>query len=219
MIARVWTSRDRQLGVLVAGLSLTSLAAFIGQVYGLFDMTFVLSFFALPAVILIVGITRWAVGADHRLYYRRLLLGLALGLAATATYDLVRLVAQTVLPVHFNAFAIHARFGELIIDRPRWTTAARVVGWAYHISNGLTFALCYTLVAGRVRWHWGVLYGVLLESLMVLMYPRAFGVQRGSLDFLAISFLGHASYGLALGLLNARYNVDERQWLDQRARS
>jgi hypothetical protein len=201
--------RETQLGVLVGALALISVAALVGQIYGIVDMTFVLAFLALPAAIVIVGIARWSVKADYRLFYRRLVLGIALGLAATVAYDLVRLAAQTALPLDFNAFAIHARFGELIIDQPRDSTAARVVGWSYHISNGLTFALCYTLVAGRARWWWGLLYGLTLESLMVVMYPTGFGLSRGNEDFLIVSFLGHATYGSVLGLLNYRFNENE----------
>jgi hypothetical protein len=184
--------RETQLGVLVGALALISVAALVGQIYGIVDMTFVLAFLA-----------------DYRFFYRRLMLGIALGLAATAAYDLVRLAAQTALPLDFNAFAIHARFGELIIDEPRNSTAARIVGWSYHVSNGLTFALCYTLVAGKARWWWGLLYGLTLESLMVVMYPTGFGLSRGNEDFLIVSFIGHATYGSVLGLLNYRFNENE----------
>lgn len=201
--------RERQLGALVGALLLVSVVALVGQIYGWFDMGFVLAFLALPAAIIAIGIARWAVRADYQVFTRRLLLGLAAGVVATAGYDLVRLLLQETLPLHFNAFAIHARFGELIIDRPRTTTAAKVVGWAYHFSNGLTFALCFTLVTGRVRWWWGLLYGLVLEGLMVLMYPTGFGVSRGNEAFLLVSFVGHGTYGTILGLVNQRYNVPE----------
>ena len=211
MIGRVVGARDRQLGLLVAGLSLISVGAFVAQIYGVFDMTFVIAVFSLPATIAIIGIVFWANRIEQRLFVRRLLLGLAFGVAATASYDLIRLVIQSSPLVDFNAFATHPRFGELIIDRPASTTAAKVVGWTYHFSNGLTFALCYALVAGRAKWWWGVVYAMTLQTLMVLMYPRAFGVSRGNEDFLAVSFIGHATYGLVLGVLNRRYNGDDIQ--------
>ena len=201
--------RDRQLGLIVAALSLFSLGAFVGQVYDVFDMSFVIAFFALPATVAIIGIAFWARRANQHLFVRRLILGLFIGIVATAAYDLIRLVIQSTPLVDFNAFAVHPRFGEMIIDQPASTTAAKVVGWSYHISNGLTFALCYTLVAGRARWWWGVLYAVALQSLMVLMYPRAFGLSRGNEDFLVVSFIGHAAYGVVLGVLNHRYNQSE----------
>jgi hypothetical protein len=212
MIARYLEVRDRKLGLLVCGLSLISLGGFVGQIYGIVDMTFVMTVFALPASVAIVGIGFWATGGEHELFVKRLLLGVAFGIAATAAYDLVRLILQTALPVDFNAFANHARFGELITDQPRTTTIAKVVGWGYHISNGLTFALCYALVAGRARWFWGVLYAMVLQTLMVLMYPTAFGVSRGNEDFLIISFSGHATYGAVLGVLNRRFNVNDEEW-------
>jgi hypothetical protein len=212
VVDRLLESKDRRLGIVVAALSLVSLGAFVGQVYGVFDMTFAMAFFALPATLAIIGLGRWSAGGDYALFHKRLLLGLLFGVAATASYDLVRLILQETLPLNFNAFAIHARFGELIIDRPHTTTIAKVVGWSYHISNGLTFALCFTLVAGRVRWWWGVLYALVLQSLMVLTYPTAFGVSRGSEAFLIVSFTGHATYGAVLGLLNRRFNLNEEDW-------
>jgi hypothetical protein len=211
-VVRAFQSRDRQLGLLVAALSLISLGGFVGQIYGVVDMTFVLTVFAMPATIAIIGLGFWSSGGEHQLFFKRLLLGLVFGVVATAAYDLVRLILQTALPVDFNAFANHARFGEMITDRDHTTTIAKVVGWGYHISNGLTFALCYALVAGRARWWWGVLYAMVLQTLMVLMYPRAFGVSRGNEDFLIISFTGHATYGAVLGLLNRRYNVNDEKW-------
>jgi hypothetical protein len=198
--------RERHLGLIVSALLLLSLGAFVAETYAVLDMTVVLSFVALPGVILAAGIVGWAARGPHPALYRRVLLGLGVGAVATATYDLVRLLAQTVLPLDFNAFAIHARFGELIIDQPRTTLAAQVVGWAYHISNGLTFAICYVLVAGRARWWYGLAYGTVLEGLMVTMYPSAFGVSRGDEAFLTISFIGHATYGATVGLLAQRYN-------------
>ena len=210
MTVSAWLDRDRQFGILISGILLVSLAAFVGKNYGLFDMNFVVSFGPLPLSILLVGMVRWTRKADTTVFYRRLLLGLLFGLLATAAYDLLRLVLQTALPLHFNAFAIHPRFGALIIHQPRTTTAAIVTGWAYHISNGLTFALCWTLVAGRARWWYAVIYALILEGAMVAMYPTAFGLSTHTKAFLTVSIAGHATYGLVLGVLTQRWNVADR---------
>ena len=212
MTVAAFKQPDRQLGVLVSALLLISLAGFVGQVYGVIDMTFVISFFALPATVVVVGIGMWARGSPHQLFYKRLLLGLGIGAVATAAYDGIRGLQQTVLPLGFNAFANHPRFGEMITDRPYTETIAIVTGWAYHISNGLTFALCYVLVLGKQRWYWGIAWGLLLEAMMIVMYPTAFGVSRGNEAFLAVSVTGHTCYGAVIGVLNERFNRDESEF-------
>jgi hypothetical protein len=212
MDAQAFRQPDRQLGLLVSGLCLISLGAFAGQVYGVIDMTFVISFFALPAMIIVAGIAMWARGSPYQLFYKRLLLGLAIGAVATAAYDFIRVVQQSALPLGFNAFANHPRFGQMIVDQPVTSTAAIAVGWAYHFSNGLTFALCYTLLVGRASWYWGVAFALVLQCLMVAMYPTAFGVSRGNESFLLVSFTGHTVYGTVLGVLNSHFNETEAEF-------
>jgi hypothetical protein len=209
MTLPAWLDRDRQLGILVSGVLLVSLAALVGRIYDLFSMNFVVSFGPLPLSILLVGLARWYFKSDVQVFYRRVLLGLLFGIAATAAYDLIRLILQTALPVDFNAFRIHAVFGEMISGAPRTSTEAKVVGWSYHISNGLTFALCWTMVMGRAKWWQAVIYALVLQTMMVILYPHAFGVSRSSKAFLGISFTGHATYGLVLGLLTQRFNVPD----------
>src|SRR5262249_43044096 len=189
---------------------------FVGQVYGIVDMSFTIAFIALPATIFIIGIARWSVGADHLLFYHRLILGLWIGVASVAVYDLVRLIVQSTPLVHFNAFATHAKFGAMLLHQPSNTLGAKIAGWSYHTSNGVPFAMWYTLVAGRARWWIGVIYALVLQSFMVLMYPRAFGLSPTNKDFLTIAFIGHTGYGAALGLLNRKFNIDEDDWERER---
>jgi hypothetical protein len=45
--------------------------------------------------------------------------------------------------------------------------------------------------------------------MMLLIYPKAFGLSRGNEAFLIVSVLGHAIYGVTVGLVNQRYNRNE----------
>jgi hypothetical protein len=189
----------------ISAFILVSLAFFLAEVYGLFSMTLLTSFGPLPLMVLLVGIASRMSRGQGRELWRRLLLGLAIGFIATLAYDAIRWVAYTGLQMTFNPFAVHARFGELITDQPRTSTTAIAVGWTYHFWNGITFGAVYALLAGRAPWVVAVVYALMLEALMVAIYPTAWGISRTHQSFLFLSILGHVTYGVVLGLLHQKY--------------
>jgi hypothetical protein len=101
-------------------------------------------------------------------------------------------------------------FGTAILSAPRPTALSELVGWGFHFSNGVGFAVMYALLVRRPRWWTAVGWGVLLEAMMLATpYAEVFGYRR-SWSFVATSLGAHVVYGLGLwlGLLRCPALVD-----------
>lgn len=190
------------LGLLALGTAaaLSSIAALLLEAVHWVRMPFTVTFVSLPGLVLLICMTVWAGRTDRRLLYNRLLVGGAAGAVGLVAYDLIRLAVQDLLPVGFDAFYSLRVFGTLMTGRPIGSDAALAAGWAYHISNGITFGVIYALLAGPARWWWGLAWGSILEIGMIAVYPAVFlpSVTRG---FLLVSVVGHAVFGAIVGLL------------------
>jgi hypothetical protein len=128
---------------------------------------------------------------------RVLVAGLWAGCIATLVYDVVRIpVAHAGIPV-FKAISY---FGTVLLGVDHPTALSEVLGWAYHMSNGVSFALMYTALAVRPGPISAVFWGLSLEGAMLLTpYAEVFGYQRNA-RFFAITIGSHAAYGLFLWL-------------------
>jgi hypothetical protein len=123
--------------------------------------------------------------------------GLWAGLLATFAYDVVRVpIVQSGIPV-FKAISY---FGTTLLGTERPNLNSEVLGWAYHLSNGVSFALMYTALVAKPGPVTAVMWGLLLEGVMLLTpYAEVFGYQRDA-RFLTITIGSHAVYGLVLWL-------------------
>ena len=96
-------------------------------------------------------------------------------------------------------------------DRPTFTPqqtdsqfslAAHVVGWAYHLSNGVTFGVMYVALLGDPRtkaWWWGVVMAVGIElALLLTPYTGFFGIGLTA-AFVAATLLAHLIFGAVMG--------------------
>src|SRR4030095_7127966 len=76
----------------------------------------------------------------------RLIRGLWAGALATLAYDVVRVpIAHAGMPV-FKAISY---FGTVFMGIESPTPLSEAVGWAYHLSNGVSFALMYVVMISR----------------------------------------------------------------------
>jgi hypothetical protein len=137
-------------------------------------------------------------GESEKVFLDRLKGGLIAGAVGLLAYDLIRLVILAA-GVEFNPFRPIEIFGLLILNVSQDTTLTKSVGWAFHIWNGLSFAVMYTMIAGRGKVWWAVLWALLLETAMIVTYPSIFQVAVDA-PFLIISLVGHLAYGVAVGL-------------------
>lgn len=129
---------------------------------------------------------------------RLLRAGALAGFLATAAYDLSRFFLIEVTGIAFWPFDIFNVFGQALVGAGYSGAWVRLAGLLYHFANGIGFALAYTIVLGR-RGVWaGVAWAMVLELLMVTIYPGWLGMEALN-EFLQVSVLGHVVYGVVLG--------------------
>lgn len=200
----VRSRRDIPLLLLALVGAASSIASLLLQAAGWIRMPFTVSFVTLPGLVFLASLTVWA-GRTHRaLLFNRLAVGTWAGLLGLVAYDALRLLVQEALPLGFDAFFSMAAFGHLMTGLPLDSPISIASGWAYHVTNGLTFGVIYALLAGPARWYWGLAWGLALELGMVVVYPALF--RPSSLHgFLVVSVTGHAAFGGIVGLCCERY--------------
>ena len=134
--------------------------------------------------------------------------GVLAGVVATIAYDVVRVLVVWALRLPLQPFATWVLFGQLIVGGgPR--PLAWVAGTAYHYLNGILFAVAYLLLLAGRPWWVGPIWGLGLETLMLLVYPRWLDLRLVLIEFTVMSLAGHLAYGTVLGLIGRR----RRPWL------
>ncbi len=124
--------------------------------------------------------------------------GFVAGILATSAYDLSRFFLIEVTGIAFWPFDIFNIFGQALVGAGFSGPWVRLAGLVYHFANGIGFALAYTIVAGR-RGVWaGIVWAMVLEVMMVGVYPGWLDV-RAINEFVQVSVLGHVVYGAVLG--------------------
>jgi hypothetical protein len=183
-------------------LSSTSIGTLLVYFSGRMGMARAVWTLLVPSVVLLPLLAVWGARTGRHDLVRRLGAGLWAGGFATLIYDVVRVpIARSGVPV-FKAISY---FGTVILGESHPTLATEAVGWAYHLSNGIGFALMYMLLVRAPGPASAVLWGVGLEVAMLLTpYAEVFGYRR-SPAFIAISLGAHVFYGLGLWLAARRH--------------
>lgn len=203
---------DPILFLLTLAGAASSIAALLLHLAGLVRMPYTLSFVTVPGVVLLLCIRIWARRAGRDQILGRLEAGFVAGVIGLVVYNLARWVVGSLLTVKTSPFYSIYIFGSLITDGPRDSVAAAVFGWAYHISNGITFGIIYALIAGPARWWWGLGWGLLLETAMLLIYPSNSILRPPSLaPFVATSLISHALFGAVIGIYVWRRLTQRRE--------
>jgi hypothetical protein len=208
---RLWNGQGRWI---VFVLAASSIACLLADFYGLCPMRIFTPFIFLPAVLVLMAFAvldrRWGDGQ----LWRAVWIGLAGGLLAAVAYDVFRLpfvfarewgIDSVVPPMEL--FKVFPRFGAMVLGEPieqsEYSTAAQVVGWIYHFSNGATFGVMYLSMigdGGKRHWSWAVLFALGVELAMLLTpYPAVFNIPV-TFGFIVVTVLAHAIFGLGLGL-------------------
>lgn len=193
------STRAIVLGVVLAGLSG---AAVLAETFGPVPMRVSVPLLVLPGAILFTGL----VFASRRRYREldrfadRAITGALCGLGATLAYDAIRPLLMWTFRYHFNPYRAMPIFGELITDQVRTTAAAITVGWIYHFWNGLSFGVMFALVRPRGGPVAGVIWAMALQGFMMWSYPTLLRVRLDNPGFLMAGIVGHAVWGVVLGL-------------------
>src|SRR3954469_17451171 len=166
-----WTPVGRAL---VFFLAATSIWCLLAEFYGLCSMRTFTFAILIPSTVLLVLITAMDYLKGDRRLFHAVMIGAAGGFLAAIAYDLFRLpwvlgYADHVGPawLRLPLFKVFPRFGALILGQPftetqtdsQFTLAAHVVGWVYHLANGVTFGVMYMAMIGdavRKSWLWAL---------------------------------------------------------------
>ncbi|MEP7216234.1 MAG: hypothetical protein ABI782_08265 [Anaerolineaceae bacterium] len=192
------------LGVALASLSG---AAIVLHTFGPIPLRVSTPLIVLPGAMLLAGL----LFASRRQYreldrlYDRALSGIVWGLIGTLVYDAIRPGLVWVFDYEFQPYKAIPMFGHLITGRPKDDWIAIASGWGYHFWNGLSFGLMFALVRPRGGPLYGLAWAMILEGLMVTVYPSFLGVSLWNEGFLWAGIVGHAAWGLVLGEGLRRY--------------
>jgi hypothetical protein len=194
----------------------TSIAALLLQLAGIIRMPYTLSFLTAPGMILILCIQVWAGRSGRPVLVNRICVGFVGGIVALVAYNATRCVLGILLSLSTSPFYSIYVFGTLITGLPAESPAVLFAGIFYHISNGITFAIMYTLVAGPARWWFGLAWGAILELAMLLIYPSSNLLRPPVLSsFVVVSLISHALYGSVLGVISQHYALDRGGGYDE----
>lgn len=194
-MARPWGGWPRVLGV----AALASGAALVTHIVSGVSLRL-----ALGLAAGIVGLAVWlvwrrAAPEGRAVVARRTRVGLGVGFAATVAYDLARFLLSRWDPSPYDPFEAIWAFGVRLAGATAPPGLVYTAGAVFHLVNGLSFGVAFCLLVARPGVLVGILWGFGLELFQLSLYPGWLDI-RFYREFVQISVLAHAVYGLALGL-------------------
>jgi hypothetical protein len=210
-----WDTRRRWL---VFFLAASSIACLMADFYKLGPMHIFTPFIFLPAMLALAAFVVLDRCKGDGQLWRAVWIGLAAGLLAAVAYDVFQLPfvfakewgIESVVPP-MKLFKVFPRFGAMVLGEPveqlAYSTAAQVIGWIYHFSNGATFGVMYLAIIGNGRrrhWIWAVAFALVLVLVLELgmlftPYPSVFNIPLTA-RFVIVTVAAHAIFGVGLGL-------------------
>ncbi len=195
-------------------LASTSIMSLLVEFYRPASMRPFTLFAFLPAlaVLLLWAFLDRAIGSQR--LWRATVIGGVAGLAAAVAYDLFRIPFVFAHELHIDRllpalplFKVFLRFGAMILGQPLeqdvYSGLTRLVGWAYHFSNGMAFGVMYVALVGdasKRHWAWAVLFAVGLElGMLFTPYPNVFGIALTT-KFVTVTLAAHLVFGVVMGL-------------------
>lgn len=177
---------------------------------GLVEMPFLAANVLLPSVILWVVITIIAKVTKRDRLYNRLIVGAWIGAASTGFLDVIRL---TGFHLGYMPGNMPRMFGVLIMDTMATgpTPLSDLLGSLYHYWVGACFGLTLTLIGGKVKWWWGLIWGLIIEIGMMTTPPMVVAMDTGYFGskfgpgLFVVSLLAHIALGIVMGLLAEKY--------------
>lgn len=205
---------ESPLAWVVAVLCVTSAAPLLGWVYGLAPFHLLFLTTALPATVAVISVCGWLTARHpESQLLRAARVGALAGVVATVGSDLLRtpLVAGDVrllTPIETT--------GVLLAGADGSSGLTTVLGWTYHLANGVLFATAYAVIAYRRSWGWGLAWGFLLATAtMVTPFADIYGLS-GNARIVALVWAAWGVYGAAVGVMVAPAERAER-WLAGRS--
>jgi hypothetical protein len=205
VIAETGASRPGRVRLLPFGaLFLASGLALV--VYILSGISLAWTFAGTLSLAVVGGAALWRRSSPARraVVARAVRVGLLAGVVATLAYDAARFALVRLTGIAFWPFDIFAIFGRALVGPGQTGALTTAAGLAFHLTNGVAFAVAYTVLFGRRGVVAGIAWGLFLEALQLTFYPgwlqlRAIG------EFVQVSVFGHLIYGAVLGALTRRW--------------
>ncbi len=182
-------------------MACTSGLAIIAHTFAGISLRFSAGAIVLPSAVILTGIillVRDRRGRFHEFAWL-LRIGAAWGLVSTVGYDAIRPVLVAALQSDFDPYKAMGIFGQLATGRPAGDSIATAVGWTYHFWNGISFGMMFALLRPRGGMIPGLVWAMILQALMMAVYPAFLEARLTDPGFLVSGIIGHGLWGLLLG--------------------
>ncbi|MEX0764171.1 MAG: hypothetical protein WEC35_06670 [Nitrosopumilaceae archaeon] len=217
------------LAIVAAGASVNF---FIFGAAGIIPFSTYRDFVLFPSVAIIILIGIYGAVKSKRLA-NRLASGLWIGAVATLALEAIRIPGYAILhwlpgddmimmPGMFltgMAPTLMDLMNMMMSGQPMQPSSdVMISGTLYHFWNGATMGAIYTLIMGKGRWHYGVIWGFIINIGMMLapwlvMMMGPFGIKYMSgYNIFTIALAAHLAYGFVIGILAQRF-VKEKESL------
>lgn len=181
-------------------LAATSIAALLSDLLGLASMATTARFVTLPAMVALAALGASRLSGSEELQ-RRLRVGAVAGLVGTLGYDLIRVPFSA---IGMRLFAPIDSYGLMLADAGMASPWTNTLGWLFHLSNGVTFGVIYAVMAARRNWTLGLVWGLLLESVVLVTPFRTRYAMSGEAAVIAVSYFAHLAFGAPVGRMSER---------------
>lgn len=177
---------------------------------GMPEMPILTKYALLPSIFLLIAVYVFARDKGWSRLTNRIVTGLWIGAVGSGFLDLIRLPG---FHLGYMPGNMPRMFGVLITDNMAIgpTPSSDLIGSLYHYWVGACFGLTLTLIGGKVKWWWGLIWGWIIEIGMMTTSPMVvamdtgyFGVKFGP-GLFVVSFLAHTLMGIVFGLLAQKY--------------
>lgn len=199
---------------IIVGLLLTSTSGLAITLWGLgkIPMLYTVSFVVLPTAVIIVAFALFYKNYEKFHFYNDLIIqGGKWGFLATLFYDAIRPLLKVIFSFKFNPYRAMPIFGELITGLEQTTALAIAAGWTYHFWNGISFGMMFALLVPKGGMIKGFIWSMILQGLMMWVYPHFLAVRLADPGFLMMGIVGHAIWGIVLGYGIKRYYEKNNQ--------
>ena len=168
--------------------------------------------FLIPSILLLIIIITIGYFIGEKETSRQIINGIIGGALATIGLEIVREIG-----FHFGGMPgdMPKLLGVLLLNQfaSGPDTLSNIAGWSYHFWNGASFGIIYSIIVGKGKAWYGVVYAIFI-AIGFMMSPAvvALGVGHFGVDF-GIGFpitviLAHIALGLILGWYVNKRNVE-----------
>lgn len=199
------------LRLALAGAACGSVVPLLAWVYGASTFALAALVVGAPLVLLTVGAALWMERTGRWPGTRAAVTAGALGgLLGTLGYDLFRVPFVAIGGLQL--LAPIESYGVLLLDAAASSPLTAWSAWSYHVVNGVGFGVAYAVVARGRHWGWGVLWGLVLETAVVVSPFADVYALRTADGYrwtpILLAYAAHVPYGYAVGRFAQR--ADER---------